>query len=98
MEINITESKRYDSCDWTYHYFEMTCGKQNLQITVSNHTLCKRINVVSCNASHKAWGGLGRAYSTLNEALDTTNKGYKNEKVRRMVALACETASDLLNA
>lgn len=98
MEINVTASKRHNSHDWTYHYFEMNCGKQSLEICVSNHTLCKRINVVSCNASHKCWKGIGRSYKTLAEALDTTNKGYKNEKVRRMVELACETAADLLNA
>lgn len=76
MQVLITKQvKQNDSS-----LFELTCGKQSAHIWVSpNHVM-----VCNLNASHRAWGGLGKRFDSLEAAL----AGYKSAAMRAMIQTA----------
>jgi hypothetical protein len=76
MDVMITsQTKTADG-----HIFEMTCGKQSAHIWVSAH----HVMVCNLNASHRAWGGLGKRFNDLEAALN----GYKSAAMRAMIQTA----------
>lgn len=76
MEVQITQQvKQNDS-----HLFELTCGKQSAHIWVTPHYAM----VCNLNASHRAWGGLGKRFDSLEAALT----GYKSAAMRAMIQTA----------
>ena len=76
MEVQITQQvKQNDS-----HLFELTCGKQSAHIWVTPHYAM----VCNLNASHRAWGGLGKRFDSLEAAL----AGYKSAAMRAMIQTA----------
>ena len=62
------------------HIFELTCGKQSAHIWVSAH----HVMVCNLNASHRAWGGLGKRFNNIEAALT----GYKSAAMRAMIKTA----------
>ena len=76
MEVQITQQvKQNDS-----HLFELTCGKRSAHIWVTPHYAM----VCNLNASHRAWGGLGKRFDNLEAAL----AGYKSAAMRAMIQTA----------
>lgn len=64
------------------HLFEITCGKQSAHIWVSPH----HVMVCNLNASHRAWGGLGKRFDTLQDAMS----GYKSAAMKAIIQAAAE--------
>ena len=78
MQVIITkQAKQNDS-----HLFEITCGKKTAHIWVSP------FNVMVCclNASHRAWGGLGKRFDSLQDAIN----GYKSAEMKAIIQTAAE--------
>ncbi len=76
MQVIITQQvKKNDS-----HLFELTCGKQSAHIWVTPHYAM----VCNLNASHRAWGGLGKRFDNLQAALSN----YKSSAMRAMIEAA----------
>ena len=64
--------------------FELTCGKQSAHIWVTSH----HVMVCNLNASHRAWGRLGKRFDNLEAALS----GYKSAAMRAMIQAAASAA------
>lgn len=62
--------------------FELVCGKQSAHIWVTPHYTM----VCNLNASHRAWGGLGKRFDSLQDAM----AGYKSAAMRAMIQTAAE--------
>lgn len=81
MQVLVTkQAKQNDS-----HLFEMTCGKQSAHIWVSPGY----VMVCNLNASHRAWGGMGKRFDSLEAAL----ANYKSSAMRAMIQAAVEAVA-----
>jgi len=76
MEVTIT---RHDKIDGS-HLLKLTCGKHGAQIWVAPWY----VQVCSLNASHRAWGGLGKRFDSLQAALAS----YKSTAMQAMIQVA----------
>lgn len=65
-------------------FVEVTTGKQSAQFLMTD---C-RVMVVCMNASHRVWGGLGKTFNSLDDAL----KAYKSAPMKAMI----EVVKDLI--
>jgi DNA-binding protein H-NS len=81
MNVEITNVTKNENAK----YVEMTCGK--ISALVCFHTFSngkELISVVCKNASHKVWGGIGKQYRNIFEAVN----GYKSESMKAMIRAA----------
>jgi hypothetical protein len=78
MNIMINEIKT--SATGTVH-MDIACNKASAYISIDKDG---RVNVCTKNASHRAWGGMGRFFRTKAEAL----AGYKSGELRAMIEAA----------
>jgi len=65
---------------------KMICGKQ--QATIYQGP--SYINVTCENASHKAWRGMGKVFTSWEDA----KAAYKSASMRNMISLAQETLAN----
>jgi hypothetical protein len=88
MNVEIIEASRkiYSNLG-EYVFAELRCGKQTMAISVAADTVQV---VVTSNASHRAWRGMGKNYRSLTEAL----AGYKSAPVRAMIDTATRLWAD----
>lgn len=78
MQVIITKQiKQNDS-----HLFEINCGKKTAHIWVS----ASHVMVCCLNASHRAWGGLGKRFDNLQQAVN----GYKSSEMKAIIQAAAE--------
>lgn len=77
--------------DETFRFYELTCGKQAMQIVTRRGTFCYASLCVQ-NASHAAFKMLGKTYhgKTPVDCLETALKNYKSAACRAMVQAAIE--------
>jgi hypothetical protein len=61
--------------------FELRCGNKQAYVTRCSHG---GFDVCVQNASHRAWGGLGKHYRSLEDALSN----FKSAEVKAMVSFA----------
>ena len=76
MSILINKVTRRDS----YTYMSFSCGKMSADVSVGPHG----VQVLNKNASHRAWGGIGRHFSSFAEA----RAGYKSSAMKSMIEAA----------
>lgn len=81
MEIKIINEQTLRSG----RYFEAAVGKIAASVWVST-TSDGLISVCCLNASHRAWGKLGRTFSTFDEAL----AAYKSPQMKAIITAAKE--------
>lgn len=63
-------------------YFEATCGKTSAYVWFSNSF--GTVSVCCNNASHRAWGKLGRSFKSVEEAL----AAYKSPEMKAIIQAA----------
>jgi hypothetical protein len=80
MQVQINEIKTSGNG----FFFNATCGKKTASVWIHKH----EINVVCQNASHKAWGGIGKFFPTKQEAIDN----YKSSEMKAIIQTAFEHA------
>jgi hypothetical protein len=80
MQVIITKKVSTDSG----FFCELSCGKQSCEIWVS----ADHVMVCNKNASHRAWGGIGKRFDSLADALN----GYKSSAMKAMIQTAAEVA------
>ena len=73
MNVNLAKHERTADS----HLFELTCGKQSAHVWVSPF----HVMVCNLNASHRAWGGLGKRFDNIEQAFT----GYKSSAMRAML-------------
>jgi hypothetical protein len=78
MQIQIITAKKTDNS----FFFEATCGKKSASVYIGS----SYINVLCKNASHRAWGGLGKTFQTAEEAV----AGYKTSEMKAIIQSAFE--------
>lgn len=87
MTIQLSNIEKFKSGGSTYNYFVGICENRKVTITIvtgqSNY-----VNVAVHNASHRAWRGLGKDFSTLEAAVDN----YKDEKIKAIINAVKEEA------
>jgi ribosomal protein L31 len=80
VQINNMSRSKHNS-----FYFTATCGKKTAIVVIDED---KRVNVVVQNASHKAWGGMGKFFPTKQTAIDS----YKSGEMKAIIQTAFEHA------
>lgn len=65
------------------HLIEAECGKHRAHVWVSP----QHVMVCCLNASHRAWGGLGKRFATLDEAF----AGYKSAGMQAILRAVSDT-------
>lgn len=60
MMVRVTESNHANG----YSFFELECGKQSMSVSVGPRSVRVLVN----NASHRAWGGIGKIFDTFAAA------------------------------
>lgn len=68
-------------------YISATCGKKSAFISVYNDGT---LQVCCNNASHKAWGGLGKYFKDADDALNN----YKSSEMKAMINAAVSEATE----
>lgn len=81
MHILINEVTKQDG----YISMSFSCEKMSADVLVGPHG----VRVLNKNASHKAWGGMGRHFSNFAEAKD----GYKSSAMKLMIEAAEELSA-----
>lgn len=76
MELLITK----DTTQNGTRYFEAVCGKTTAEVIVSQ----SEVWVVCKNASHRVWGGMGKRFDTVAEAIN----GYKSSAMKAIISEA----------
>lgn len=61
-------------------YVEASCGNVSAIICIHDHG----IRVICQNAAHKAWSGMGRFFSSINDAM----AGYKKQEMKDLITFA----------
>lgn len=79
MNVQILEVTKQDR----YTYMSFSCEKMSAYVSVGPHG----VRVLNKNASHRAWGGMGRQFANFAEA----KAGYKSSAMKSMI----ETAEEL---
>lgn len=64
------------------HLIEAECGKHRAHIWVSSH----HVMVCCLNASHRAWGGLGKRFDTIEDAFAS----YKSAAMQAILRTAAD--------
>lgn len=86
MEIQIN---KFDKSE-VGTFFDATCGKTNAYVWFS-HGL-GTISVCCKNASHRAFGKLGRSFRTIDEAL----AGYKSSEMKAIIQAAADANAEAI--
>lgn len=63
-----------------YFFAELTAGKHSIAVSAS----AQEVRVILNNASHRAFGGMGRGFNSWAEAIE----GYRTPAVRAMLVEA----------
>ncbi len=77
MQIQVINAK---TSDYGSFHFEATCGKTSAFVSIHS----RGVNVICQNASHKAWGGMGRSFKSLEEAVNA----YKKAEMKQIITAA----------
>lgn len=85
MQVQIlrAEHQTYDGSR-RYFFIDMECGKRRASIVVEP----EGIRVCVLNASHRAYGGMGRQFDTAEQAIEA----YRSGAVKEMIRTAVEAA------
>lgn len=70
---------------------EMVCGKKQAYVGFS--LTRGSVDVCVYNASHKAWGGMGRTFNSFAEAIEA----YKSAEVKAMIRHLEEAVTPVLS-
>lgn len=81
MSVLINEVTKEDG----YTYMSFSCEKLSADVFVGPHG----VRVVNKNASHRAWGGMGRHFSSFAEA----RAGCKSSAMKLMIKAAEELSA-----
>ena len=76
MQVNIITASKTNGIA----SFEAECGKKAASIVVSG----AYVSVCNKNAAHRAWGGMGRTFQTLQAA----KEAYKSGEMKAMIESA----------
>jgi hypothetical protein len=80
MQVQITDMSRskYNSL-----YFSATCGKKSALVFIDENG---GVDVIVENASHKAWGGMGKRFQNKQAAVEN----YKSSEIKEIIQTAFE--------
>jgi len=78
MQVQITTANKSQNS----FFFEATCGKKSASVFIGD----SYINVVCKNASHRAWGGMGKCFETIEQAIGA----YKSNEMKTIIKSAAE--------
>lgn len=81
IEIKDTKVETYSNLG-RYFYADMSNGKHSLAVAIKPHG----VQVVVCNASHRAWRRMGKEFPTMDAALAY----YRTDAIRAMLTRAAE--------
>jgi DNA-binding protein H-NS len=77
--MSTTIITRHDKIDGS-HLLELSCGKQSASFWIAPWYVQVRNN----NASHRVWGGMGKRFENLEQALSN----YKSREMQAMIRAA----------
>lgn len=81
MNVLINEVTKQDG----YTYMSLSCEKMSADVSVGP----RGVQVLNKNASHRAWGGMGRQFASFAEA----KAGYKSSAMKSMIEAAEELSA-----
>ena len=70
-----------------YLFADIECGKNSIAVAIGPRSF----RVIVNNASHHAWGGMGKCFDDAAHAL----RVYKNSTTRAMILAAAERYAEL---
>lgn len=82
MNVQINEVTKQNG----YTYISLSCEKMSANVAVGPHG----VRVVNRNASHRAWGGMGKQFDNFAEA----KANYKSSAMKSII----EAAEELIAA
>jgi hypothetical protein len=76
--IQLTSDVTTDVNGSQYRYVELATEKTGVSVTIA----ADHVRVVVLNAAHRVWGGAGKRFETMADAINN----YKNAAVKEMLA------------
>lgn len=80
MQIQINQASKTEHGNW----FDATCGKTSAWVAISKNG----VQVCTKNAAHRAWGGFGKHFPTVADAV----ANYKSAEMKAIIEAAAEVA------